>query len=194
MLKKSIITLLVFIFTFSAGKSQNFMHGAGATISIMTANISTPFQRYTATVSFTNLTYYPRYTLTESDRTSLSIGAPVGAGVGFSTGGGSGDASVYYGFDLPVVIDYNIGRKSTIENEDSFGWYIGTGFGYQYTNWTDGSSTDKLNSYGPLLRAGIRFGSGANWPDRATTVGFSFKPGLDKNKFKTFGIAALMEF
>lgn len=170
------------------------MHGLGATISIMTANISTSSERYTATVAFTNLTYFPRYTLTKSDRTSLSIGTPVGAGVGFSAGGGSGDASVYYGFDLPLVIDYNIGRKSTIENEDSFGWYLGTGFGYQFTNWTDGYSTNKLNSYGPLLRAGIRFGGGSRRPDRATTVGLSFKPGLEKSRFKTFGIAVLTEF
>ncbi len=192
--KKLICTFFIFIFTFSITKSQSFMHGFGATISLMTANISTPSVKYTATVAFTNLTYFPRYTLTESDRTSVSIGAPVGAGVGFSTGGGSGDASVYYGFDIPVVIDYNIGRKSTMENEESFGWYVGTGFGYQYTNWTDGYSNEKLNSYGPLLRAGIRFGGGFNHPDRATTVGLSFKPGLEKSKFKTFGIAVLTEF
>jgi hypothetical protein len=193
MSEKSIFVFFFSFPAFTAIKGQSFMHGAGATVSVMTANISTPNARYTATVLFTNFTYFPRFTFGEKEHSSLSIGVPVGAGIGFNNGG-SANASVYYGFDLPLVVDFNGGRKSSPDNEDRFGWYAGAGFGYALTNWTDGSSTEKLNSYGPLFRTGIRFGGGSNRPERATTVGFFFKPGLEKTKFKTFGIAALTEF
>ncbi len=194
MIRKSIAFSFFLFLAFTGINAQSFMQGAGATVFIMTAKISTPSEKYTATVSFTNLTYFPRFTFGEKERSSLSVGIPIGAGIGFANSSGGGESSIYYGFDLPLVIDFNMGRKSSPDNEDNFGWYIGTGFGYTITSWTDGSSTDKLNSYGPLFRSGIRFGGGSNHPERATTVGLFFKSGLEKTKFKTFGIAALTEF
>ncbi len=192
MLKKAILFLVCFFSFHSFIHAQSFLHGIGANVSVMTANIKEGGDRYTMTMSFTNLTYFPRYILSESDNSSLTIGAPVGAGIGFANSGGT-DAALYYGFDLPLALDYNIGRKSSYENNEGFGWYVGGGFGYMWTNWTDGSSTDKISSFGPMARAGIRFGSGSQNPDRALTLGFSFKPGLEKRKFKTFGIAVLYE-
>lgn len=193
MIKKIFISLFSLLFIKVTGNSQTFMHGLGATVNVMTAKIDNPSEQYTATVSFTNLTYMPRFIFGEKESSSFSLGFPVSAGVGFGSDV-FGDSHIYYGGELPLVFDFNKGRKSSPDNEDSFGWYIGTGFSYTFTNWTTGGSTDRLNSYGPVVRFGVRFGGGSNRPERATTVGLSFKPGLEDTKFKTFGIAALMEF
>jgi len=192
MIKKLSMLFISSLLISTASNSQTFMHGLGATVNIMTAKIDNPSEKYTATVSFTNFTYMPRLIFGEKESSSFSLGFPISAGVGFGSDV-FGDTHVYYGGELPLVFDFNKGRKSSPDNEDSFGWYIGTGFSYTLTNWTTGSSTDKLNSYGPLVRFGVRFGGGSNRPERATTVGLSFKPGLEKTKFKTIGIAVLME-
>jgi hypothetical protein len=105
-----------------------------------------------------------------------------------------GETTIYYGVDPPIPMDFNIGRKSTNDNEERVGWYFGAGFSYTLTNWTDGSSTEKLNSYGPLFRGDIRLGVGRNNPNKVFSIGLSFKPGLEKTKFKAIGIAVLNEF
>ncbi|HSU28164.1 MAG TPA: hypothetical protein VLJ68_07270 [Chitinophagaceae bacterium] len=190
MIKKATVIFFMMFLIHQGSNAQTFMHGFGATISIMIDKVtSPPGTKYTNAVSFSNLTYFPRFNLTESANTSLSIGAPIGAGIGFDVEGGT----IYYGVDLPLVVDFNMGRKSSYENEDRFGWYIGGGFGYMLTNWTDGSSTEKLNSYGPLIRTGIRFGAGRKNPDKAVTMGFYFKPGLERSKIISFGVAVLTE-
>lgn len=192
--KKLSVLFISLLLISIVSKSQTFMQGLGATVNIMTAKIDNPSEKYTATVSFTNFTYMPRLIFGAKESSSLSLGFPVSAGVGIGSDV-FGESHIYYGGELPLVFDFNKGRKSSPENEDNFGWYIGTGFSYTLTNWsTGGGSADKLNSYGPLLRFGVRFGGGSNNPERATTVGLSFKPGLEETKFKTFGIAALMEF
>lgn len=193
MFKKVSILLFSILLIGLNGYSQTFMHGLGATVNVMTAKINNPSERYTATVSFTNFTYMPRLIFGEKESSSFSLGFPVSAGVGFGSDA-FGESHIYYGGELPLVFDFNKGRKSSPDNEDNFGWYIGTGFSYTLTNWTTGSSTDKLNSYGPLARFGVRFGGGSNRPDRATTVGLSYKQGLEDTKFKTIGIVVLMEF
>ena len=168
-------------------KAQSFMHGYGATIGLLFGNDEF---KNNITVMTTNATYMPRLVFGGNERSSFSLGAPVSAGIGLAQDF-FGGTSLYYGGDIPVVFDYNHGRKSSRENEDRFGWYVGTGFSYTLTYFSD--SDENLNSYGPLIRAGIRFGAGSKNPDRATTIGFSFKPGLEKTKYKTFGIAVLTE-
>jgi hypothetical protein len=97
--------------------------------------------------------------------------------------GGSANG-IAWGFDLPVALDYNIGCKSTPDNEQTFGGYMGAGFSYMYTGWS-GGETGKVVSYGPLALTGIRFSSSqASW---SVTVGVYFKYGLEKEKYKTFG-------
>ena len=193
MFKKITFSFLSFLLINSVCISQTFMHGLGATINVMTAKIDNHSEQYTATMAFTNFTFMPRLLFGEKENSSFSLGSPVSVGVGFAKDF-YGDTHIYYGGELPLVIDFNKGRKSTPDNEDSFGWYIGSGFSYTLTNWTDGNSTEKLNSYGPLVRFGVRFGGGSNHPERATTVGLSFRPGMENTRFKTLGIAVLTEF
>jgi hypothetical protein len=162
------------------------MHSVGANISILYAEIDKPGTRYTFTMAVTHFAYYPRYTLTESDNYSVSVGSPLGAGVGLLTSSGSA-TGITWGFDLPVVIDYNTGYQSTPGNENNTGAYFGGGLGFMYTGWTGDSDGGKATSFGPLVRAGIRFG---RWNFAAGIFG---KYGLEKEHYKTFGFNILKE-
>ena len=190
MLKRSFLIISILCFLDKKNFAQSFIHAIGANISVLTAKINTPSEKYTFTMEVNHFSYFPRFNLSESENSSFSIGFPLGAGIGVLTGGGNAEG-IAWGFDLPVVADYNIGCGSTSENEKNFGEYFGGGFGYMYTGWTDGGSTENANTYGPLVRAGIRFSSSnANW---RVTVGMFYKTGLEKAKYKTFGFNVLMD-
>ncbi|SRR6266487_3729991 len=109
--------------------AQSFMHSVGANISIMYAKIKTPSVKESFAMEINHLSYFPRFILTESENSSLTVGSPVGAGVNLvnDISGGSGIA---WGFDLPLVFDYNLGCKSAPDNENGFGGYFGAGFSY----------------------------------------------------------------
>lgn len=172
--------------------AQSFMHSAGANISVIFAKIETPYLKETFTMQVNHLSWFPRYTVMEGENSSLSVGSPLGAGVNLLTDN-AGGGGVSWGFDLPLVADYNIGCKSAPDNESGFGGYVGGGFSYMYTSYKlNTSETENVTTYGPLARAGVRFASGGGrWN---TTVGLFYKTGLEQTKFKTVGFNVLMDF
>ncbi|HEY5407847.1 MAG TPA: hypothetical protein VIJ92_12200, partial [Ginsengibacter sp.] len=140
--------------------------------------------------------WFPRYNFIEGENSSVSIGAPVGVGIGLVTNTIGGDAGILFSYDLPVVIDYNIGCKSTVDNDRTFGGYFGAGFGYNKVT-ISGSSYSDFNgaSYGPLIRAGFRFGSAnESWNGHALTAGVYYKMGLENDQLHTIGFNVLMDF
>ena len=178
---------------FSSTKAQSFMHSAGLTWNLLNLTTSNTANSNQTTALFTNFTWFPRYILVSGDYNSLTVGMPLGAGIGIASS--YYGASLYYGFDFPLVLDYNFGMKSTPGNFDKPGGYFGAGFGYTLTNWTDGGSSDHQNSYGPIFRGGIRFGAGERkHPDWGITIGLSYKLGLESAKNKTYGITVLWDF
>jgi hypothetical protein len=71
----------------------------------------------------------------------------------------------------------------------------GVGFGYNKITISKTSNSNFTGvSYGPLFRAGIRFGNKKNssWGDKAIDVNFYFKQGLEKEKYVSFGSAVLI--
>ncbi len=159
--------------------SQKLMHSFGANISILDGKITTsdPYSSSSFTLAQTNLSYFPRYNFVENENSSISIGLPLGVGIGIASNTYGNNAGVAFAYDLPVVFDYNIGCKSTSENEETFGGYFGVGFGYykvsishsQYSNFNG-------SSYGPIFRGGVRIGSSnENWGGHGLTVGLFFK-------------------
>lgn len=161
--------------------SQKLMHSFGLTISVLTGGDETLQQ--------TSFSYFPRLNIMESENSSISVGAPVAIGVGIARSTYGDDAGISFAYDLPVVVDYNIGCKSTNENEKKFGGYFGLGFGYYKVSISQSTYSDfKGATYGPIFRGGIRFGSSnENWHGHAVTVGLFFKNGLETAKLKTFG-------
>jgi hypothetical protein len=191
MQKKSILFLCVSVFTLNIVSAQSFMKGIGANISVLTAKINTPSERYNFAMSIAHFSYFPRWTFSEAENSSVSIGSPLGAGIGLLNGGGGGAEGIAWGADVPIALDYNTGCNATPDNEKTFGVYFGTGIGFMYTGWTDGGRAEKAISYGPLARAGIRFRSSRS--DWAATIGLFFKYGLEKEKYKTFGVNILTD-
>ena len=195
MTKKISVLLLALVLLISNSNAQKLMHSYGATISILTGKVKTPYSSSSYTLEQTNITYFPRYNFTENENSSLSIGAPVGIGIGIATNTSGSDAGVAFAYDLPVVIDYNIGCKSTRENEKNFGGYFGLGFGYYKVSISQSQYSDyKGETYGPLVRAGVRFGSAnESWKGHAVSVGLFYKKGMEKDKLTTIGFNVLVD-
>lgn len=172
--------------------SQQLMHSIGANLSALYGKIETPYSSGSFAMQISHFSYFPRYTLTEGENTSFSIGMPMGAGINILTNN-FGDGGISWGFDLPLVADYNIGCRSTLDNEKSVGGYFGAGFSYLYTSYQlNGGEGSTLKNYGPLGRAGIRFSSGeGKWH---TTVGLFYKIGLEKEKLKAVGFNVYFDF
>jgi hypothetical protein len=190
MIRKLMTFLLCVLLTSGKTFSQSFMNSIGANISILYAKINTQYDHETFLMNVNQFSYFPRITLSESDNSSVSLGAPLGAGIGILNSGGDADG-IAWSFDAPLVMDYNMGCKSTPDNEDRFGSYLGAGFGFMYTGWSS-YENDKAISYGPLARVGIRLaGREQNWH---MTVGVFFKYGVEKEKYKTFGFNVLSDF
>lgn len=132
----------------------------------------------------------------ETDNSSLSIGFPVGAGVGLMTNSDFSDAGVSFAFDVPAVLDYNIGFNATPYTPGSFGGYFGVGFGY-YKAIITGSNYSDFNgaTYGPMVRGGIRIRNANRYGQESPmTFGIYYKKGLEKDHLNTIGLDILYDF
>ena len=188
---------ILFIFILLAISSSlfaQFQHSFGVNFTVVDGNIKTKYPSgnyYNEKVSFAQslLQYFIRYNVVEKDNSSISIGAPLGAGIGFAKSTYGSDAGIAFGFDVPVVIDYNIGCKSTADNDKGFGCFFGTGFGYSYTGIRLSSNSSNVSSLGPTFRAGIRIGM----KDGGFSIPLSFKLGIGENKVNTYGFAIIRD-
>ncbi len=196
-LVKPVWIAFVFILTFNAKlNAQQLMHSFGLTLSVLQGTLQEGGGNSESFgVEQNNLTYFPRYNFVENENSSISVGAPIGIGIGLVSNTFGSDAGVLFSYDLPVVIDYNIGCKSTMENDWNFGGYFGVGFGYNKVTISESSySNFNGSSYGPLFRAGFRFGSAReSWNGHGITAGAYYKIGLDKNKLYTIGFNVLYD-
>jgi hypothetical protein len=112
----------------SKSSAQQLMHSFGLTISVLQGTLHEGAgSSETFAVEQNNLTYFPRFNFVENENSSISVGAPIGIGIGITTNTYGNDAGVIFSYDLPLVIDYNIGCKSTMENDRNFGGYFGVG-------------------------------------------------------------------
>lgn len=171
------------------------MHGFGVTISGLYGKITTPYSSSSFSLAQTNLTYFPRYNFVENENSSISIGFPLGIGIGIASNTYGNDAGISFAYDLPATIDYNIGFKSTSENEKTFGVYFGAGFGYYKVSISGSQYSDfKGATYGPLFRGGVRIGSSdESWHGNALTIGMFYKKGIEKDKLTTIGFNVLYD-
>lgn len=190
---------LTFIFTLTfmaRASAQQLMHSFGLTLSVLQGTLQEGAgSSESFAVEQNNLTYFPRFNFVENENSSISVGAPIGIGIGITTNTYGNDAGVLFSYDLPLVVDYNIGCKSTMENDRNFGGYFGVGFGYNKVTISESSYSDfNGSSYGPLFRAGFRFGSSSeSWNGHGLTAGAYYKIGIDKNKLYTIGFNVLYD-
>ena len=197
---KKIILPLVFLFTVGTVSGQTFMHGAGLTVFVSDSKGSD------VTVG-EGFTYYPRFNFLETESLSLSAGIPLSVGFSISTNfyyssyGYSDEGSVGFIANLPLIISLNMGRGSTKDNTDKFGYFVGAGFGfhhgdflmtgtdiygYEYTN------TQSTNAYGPAANAGFRIGVGRR--HKNIEVRFSYMKGINEDRPNIYSVGCLFNF
>jgi len=195
MLKKSFFLLIIACVLTNISYSQKLMHGFGTTISVLYGRVVTPYSSSSLAIAQTNLTYFPRLNFIEKENSSISIGLPVGIGIGIASNTSGNDAGIAFAYDLPAVLDYNIGCKSTSENENNFGGYFGVGFGYYKVSISQSAYSDfKGATYGTMFRGGVRVGSSSeSWQGHALTIGVFYKKGLEKDKLSTIGFNVLVD-
>lgn len=189
--------LLFFIIVSKCSLAQKIMHSYGTTIENLVGYVTK--RGTTSQIYITQLygTYFPRYNFVEMSKSSLSIGLPLSIGVALANVDNGEDFGVVFAYDLPIVLDFNFGFKAIAEDTDGkrLGGYIGAGFGYNKISISKTSNSNFTGvSYGPLFRTGIRFGNkkDASWGNKAIEINFYFKPGLEKEKYTSFGSAILL--
>jgi len=196
MSKKILILFLFLSQTLDQVQGQKLMHSLGGTVSLITGKVNNPNETYKFSMQQTTFTYFPRYNFFETKKYSISIGAPIGVGIGVASNDFDSDFGIAFAYDLPIVLDFNMGGKSTMDNKKKFGGFFGTGFGYSRVNISKSEFSDFTgSSLGPIIRAGVRFGSNReSWGDKSITLGFNYKKGIDKQKLSTFGANVLLDF
>jgi hypothetical protein len=194
---KSLLSLIFILFLFSAKAQFNYSTGA----SLIYGKGKLPKNADAGdepTILGYGIFFYPRYNISETDAGAVSIGIPLTIGVSGSANSRTG-TSISLTADLPLTLDYNIGAGATEESTAGFGGFIGAGFGYTYTNqaydyYVNGILYDteqlKGRSFGPLAHAGIK----ALISDKVYMLRVFYKLGLEKEKFKTFGVAVGVSF
>lgn len=194
---------LILFFITSTVFCQTFMHGAGVTVLVGSAKGSD--------VKVAEcLTYFPRINFLETETLSVSVGIPLSIGVSTNTSYYNNSSSGVYdsnplsiGFvaNVPLIVNLNMGRGSTKENRDRYGYFVGAGFGYHHGNFkttkTNSSGyyytgVETINFFGPAANAGVRIGVGR--AHRNIEIRFSFMKDLNENKANIFGIAGGFNF
>lgn len=200
-MKKVILSLAV-ILSMTTAFSQSFMHGAGLIV------LGTSKSRTGSDLSYgEGFTYSPRFNFFETKALSVSVGIPLSFGLSTTTGGsvdayGDYTTSVGIVFNIPVIINLNMGRGSTKENRQKFGYFVGAGFGYHHGDFlTDGiydpntnsyTETYSSNTFGPAANAGVRIGVGRR--HKNIEIKLSYMKGLNDVKPDIFSIGCLFNF
>lgn len=171
------------------GKAQSFMNSYGGTFSVVQGKDKESGNGSYKTVLLEMCgTYFPRYNLSESDNSSLSLGIPFSAGIGTV----NNSDGVAFSVDVPLMADYNFGCDAIPESESGAGGYVGAGFGYNYTSASSYFGSSNLSSYGPIIHAGVRLVVSQKF-SQSMTFGLYYKLGIESEKYKTIGFNFLVD-
>ena len=195
---KKIFVTAALLFTTGIAFCQTFMHGAG--ISVLVNVPSNGDITYGE-----GFTYFPRFNFIETESLSVSAGIPLSIGVSSSVStsysyyGGYYDNGASIGFvvNAPLIINLNMGRGSTKDNEKKFGYFVGAGFGYHHgdflvDDYNNGLISKSTNAFGPAANGGLRFGVGRK--HKNIELRFSYMKGLNDDKPSVFGVAGGFNF
>ncbi|PWV47046.1 hypothetical protein [Chitinophaga sp. S165] len=201
-MKKIFLLAAVCLAGVKVSQAQHFSHGLGVGIFVEDAERAEPKGSYT-------LSYSPRFSFAETDKTSLSVGVPLN--VGFSVtyyDGYSYAYSIYddsdfgYTINIPVMLNFNIGAGSSSTCRDKMGYFIGAGYayhvgsvyvpflneyGYEY------NISETRSSTGLAANIGIRIGLGAK-KKHNIEIRASYMKGITSYKPDVFGANCLFNF
>lgn len=97
-------------------------------------------------------------------------------------------------------MNLNMGRGSTKENRQKFGYFFGAGYGFNHGSFIGTADYDQSvnltssneNNFGPTANAGLRFGVGRK--HKNIELKFSYFKGLNDKNPNIFGIVDLYNF
>ena len=176
--------------------AQQFLHSAGVSGSVMRATLKGPLgQGGRFEMANIHLNYFPRANFPINYYSSVSAGVLLGVGAGFINNNFLSVKGTYLSYDVPLVIDYNVGYKAADAGDDHIGFYFGMGGGYTATQRdTLGVSSAKASSFGILARAGVRIDLEILNKTGGISMGFFHKIGMGEEKYKTSGLNVLFDF
>jgi len=193
-MKKCTLFSAILLFAGSHASAQ-FMHSLGGGFNVLThkVDVTTSYfplivERKSESLYHGSVDYFPRYNLTQNSKSSLSIGLPVSLGLGSADNGYS--SGLYFAGDVSLGAYFNSGLKSSEENESKFGYFLGAGFSYGHVGIYLDEGTVNVNTYGPMVNAGLRF----PFKTRAITVSFFLRRGIETDKFTSYGLKLLEDF
>lgn len=211
---KKIILSLTLLMGSLVGFSQNFMNGIGVHILGTSAPGSSESGAFGVGV-----TYSPRFNVMSGENMSVSVGIPITLGFTSTTyttsyggvvgaNGEEDKVSIGLVFNAPLIVNLNMGRGATKENENStkFGYFVGAGFGYHHGDFIGGGGYDQngnyidedtysVNSFGPAANAGVRLGMGRR---HNLELKLTYMKGITNNfhniKPNFYGLACIFNF
>ena len=122
-------------------------------------------------VGSVGFTYSVRYIFKEKEDSYLSIGIPMTLAFSRLDDSSSVDLKLGIMTDVPLIFNYNFQPKLSVKGADrhkyfekgqsKVGYFVGGGFGYHSNHYTaannDGTITQQINGFGPVVNAGVRF-------------------------------------
>lgn len=164
-----IVFLFLLFFIFNSIKGQKIKQSVGIGVEgLLYRNFS---ERNLLVAG--SLHYYPKVNLIATKNSSLSVGAPLSAGLAWV---GSISQKYAFFYRLPVAVDFNFGRNSSGISETKAGGYLGLGF---ETIQVFSDELYRQNNpwlYGPSIRAGFRTPFGGA---KSLTFNFQYRFGLE---------------
>ena len=202
MKQKINLTLLLLVGLTTVAQAQRFTNSTGFTLEYIYGTVggAAPKSNNLMLTPY-YITYSPRFNMLETGSTSLSIGAPVGIFIGgysgtvnnsqFGYSSTINDNGWLFGYELPVVLDFNLGKGAIRDDDSRLGAYIGTGYSYSRFNiFGSHYSNYHGTSIGPLIRGGVRLRLGAC---NIASLGMFYKQGREHEQFNTIGFNFLCD-
>ena len=158
-------------------------------------------------VGSVGFTYSPRYIFNEKKDSYLSLGMPMT--LAFSRLDDSNSVDLVLGImtDIPLIFNYNFQPRLVAKGVGyfkyfekpvrKFGYFAGGGFGYHSNHYTaannDGTITQQITGFGPVVNAGVRFSFMRrkihNWEMR-----FSYMKLFNANHTDLFGVGCIFNW
>jgi hypothetical protein len=189
-LQKITLTICLFTILTLHAEAQMATHSLGFSTNIGFRNYDAGNDRKESeSYAFFKFDWAFRKNLSEKENSSFSLGTSLNAGGGIYEDM-SGYTGFLYGGGLQLWGDHNHGMGAVENPGSNRGYHVGLGFGATYTG-ADGESIDDENgvSFGPMIRAGYRFGMYKARKDLYKPIGISvsYMHGLEEARWRTLG-------
>ena len=151
--------------------------------------------------------YSPKYVFNEKEDSYLSLGIPMTLAFSRLDDSNSVDLKLGIMVDMPLIFDYNFQPQLSVQGGSRFkyfekgvsrfGYFAGGGFGFHSNQYTaandDGTITQQITGFGPVVDAGIRF-SILRRRIHTWEIRFSYMKATDVSKSDIYSIGGIFNW